>query len=99
MDAAVTRKVCQRDRARGILYQDEDQRLTIWVKTWSQVINDCKARLRFFEEKLNYTPDRDSSLEHLSSTYEKYLAELFAANGEEDGGEEGVSEGLVDDSG
>lgn len=78
LDKVVTRKVSQKDRARGILFQDEEQRITIWVKTWSQVINECKARLRFFAEKLNYTPDRDRSLEHLQTTYHKYLAELFA---------------------
>ena len=84
--SVVTRKVTQKDRAHGILYQDEGQRVTIWVKTWSQVINDCKTRLRFFEEKLNYTPDRDSSLKHLETTYDKYLADLFAAKtGIEDG--------------
>ena len=80
LDEVVARKVSQKDRPNGILFQDEEQRITIWVKTWSQVINDCRARLRFFEEKLNYTPDRDSSLEHLNSTYHKYLADLFAAN-------------------
>ena len=82
MDRVVARKVSQKDRAHGIIFQDEEQRITIWVKTWSQVINDCKARLRFFEEKLNYTPDRDSSLEHLNSTYQKYLADLFTAKSE-----------------
>lgn len=79
IDQVVARKVAQRDRARGILFQDEEQRITIWVKTWSQIINECKARLRFFAEKLNYTPDRDSSLAHLRTTYHKYLADLFAA--------------------
>jgi hypothetical protein len=72
-------KAKSKDRARGILFQDEEQRITIWVKTWSQIVNDCKARLRFFAEKLNYTPDRDSSLSHLKTTYHKYLADLFAA--------------------
>ena len=93
MDGVVARKVSQKDRARGILFQDDEQRITIWVKTWSQVINDCKARLRFFEEKLNYTPDRDSSLEHLNSTYQKYLANLFAVDSESDDAEDKVSEG------
>ena len=92
MDQVVARKVSQKDRANGILFQDEEQRITIWVKTWSQVINDCRARLRFFEEKLNYTPDRDSSLEHLSSTYQKYLADLFTAKAETDDVEEHASE-------
>ena len=79
MDEVVAREVSQKDRAHGILFQGGEQRITIWVKTWSQVINDCKARLRFFEEKLSYTPDRDSSLEHLNNTYQKYLADLFTA--------------------
>jgi hypothetical protein len=77
MDQVVARNVSQRDRARGILFQDEEQRITIWVKTWSQIVNECRARLRFFAEKLNYTPDRDSSLAHLKTTYNKYLADLF----------------------
>jgi hypothetical protein len=78
MDQNVARKVNQKDRPRGILFQDDEQRITIWVKTWSQVINDCKSRLRFFAEKLKYAPDRDSSLQHLKTTYHKYLADLFA---------------------
>ncbi len=82
MDDVVRRKISQRDRARGILFQDEEQRITIWVKTWSQIINECRARLRFFAEKLNYAPDRDSSLAHLKTTYHKYLADLFIAKAE-----------------
>jgi hypothetical protein len=78
MDQVMSRKVSQKDRARGILFQDEEQRITVWVKTWSQIVNDCHSRLRFFADKLNYTPDRDSSLAHLKTTYHKYLANLFA---------------------
>jgi hypothetical protein len=78
MDQVASRKVSQKDRARGILFQDDEQRITIWVKTWSQIVSECRSRLRFFAEKLNYTPDRDSSLAHLKTTYHKYLADLFA---------------------
>jgi len=83
IDQNVARKVNQKDRPRGILFQDDEQRITIWVKTWSQIINDCKSRLRFFAEKLKYAPDRDSSLQHLKTTYHKYLADLFAPKVEE----------------
>jgi integrase len=82
VDHAVARMVSQKDRARGILFQADDQKVTIWVKTWSQVINECKARLRFFAEKLHYTPDRDASLAHLKKTYHKYLADLFEVKAE-----------------
>lgn len=84
IDQITKRKVQQKDRARGILYQDDNQRVTIWIKTWSQVISDCKARLQFFAEKLNYTPDRDASLAHLKSTYDKYLADLFVIKNDQD---------------
>jgi hypothetical protein len=84
MDSVVRRKVNQRDRARGILFQDDEQRITIWVKTWSQIVNDCKSRLQFFAEKLSYAPDRDSSLAHLKTTYHKYLADLFAVRDQPD---------------
>ncbi|TCP77406.1 histidine kinase/DNA gyrase B/HSP90-like ATPase [Rhizobium sp. PP-CC-2G-626] len=78
IDTFTRKEVNQRDRPRGMLHQSDDPSITIWVKTWSQIISDCRARLRFFSEKLNYSPDRDSSLEHLRSTYDKYLADLFA---------------------
>lgn len=84
IDKVVEREVSQKDRAHGILFEDKDQQITIWVKTWSQVISDCKARLQFFEEKLNYTPDRDSSLKHLKSTYQKYIANLFTEKSQTD---------------
>jgi len=88
IDSIVSRKIAQKDRPRGILYQSEanaSPQITIWVKTWSQLINECRARLRFFAEKLNYTPDRDSSLSHLKGTYQKYLVDLFVQDeGEND---------------
>ena len=58
----------------------------------SQIINDCKARLRFFAERLNYTPDRDSSLAHLKTTYHKYLADLFTAQAEAAEGQKPLAE-------
>lgn len=72
-----------------MLYQDDEQNITIWVKSWSQVIDACKRRLQFFQDKLNYQPDRDSSLAHLRKTYAKYLAELFTSDGDKAEGGDG----------
>lgn len=82
MDDHARRKVSERDRPKGMLHQSDDPSITIWVKTWSQIISDCRARLRFFSEKLNYAPDRDASVAHLKATYDKYLADLFTAEAE-----------------
>jgi hypothetical protein len=84
LDDFAALEINQRDRPRSMIHQSDDPSITIWVKTWSQVINDCRSRLQFFSEKLAYTPDRDASLAHLRSTYSKYLSELFVGHGSEE---------------
>ena len=76
----IRRRASQRDRAKGILYQSDDAPIiTIWVKTWAEIVEDAQARMRYFQERLGYTPDRDASLEHLRNTYSKHVGELIAA--------------------
>lgn len=77
LDDFVIAETNQANRPRGIAMQLDNPSITIWVKTWSQVINDCKSRLQFFSEKLNYVPDRDASLEYLNNTYPKYVPKLL----------------------
>jgi hypothetical protein len=81
VDANVQRKTKQKDRPVGMLHQDDGQRITIWVKTWGQIINDARARLQFMADKLAIVPDRDQSLAYLKATYPKYLSELFSDQG------------------
>ena len=83
LDSYADRKANQLNMPRGMTFQSADPSITIWVKTWSQLINECRSRLKFFAEKLNYAPDRDSSMEHLKTTYSKYLADLFAIGEEQ----------------
>ena len=85
MDTVARREASQANRPRGLVYDDDQLRISIWVKTWGQLVNECKSRMQFVEEKLNYNPDRDSSLAHLNRTYQKYLPDLFAAKIEKDG--------------
>lgn len=46
---------------------------SIWVKTWAQVIEENRARLQFFQERLEYEADKGASLEHLKERYAKFL--------------------------
>jgi hypothetical protein len=78
---AIRRRASQRDRAKGILYQSDDAPIiTIWVKCWAEIVEDAQARMRFFQDRLGYTPDRDASLDHLRVTYNKHVGELLAAH-------------------
>lgn len=54
----------------GILYQTDE--ITIWVKTWAQVIQECKHRLDFVRQQLNITLDSSSGLGYLRGKYSEY---------------------------
>lgn len=73
VDEFVEHEVRSANLPRGVLYQAEDRALTIWVKTWSQVLEENKARLQFFQEKLEYQVDQGSALKHLRERYEEFL--------------------------
>jgi hypothetical protein len=65
-------EVSSSDRPYGMLHRKDG--LQIWVRTWSEILNDCRTRLQLFEKELNYNADRDESLAYLQKTYAKILA-------------------------
>ena len=67
----VKKEVSQTNRAYGIAYQNDN--ITVWVKPWSQVIEDCLSRLAFYEKELQYKANDSSALEYLTKVHEKHL--------------------------
>lgn len=57
--------------ATGLIAEKDNQK--IFVKTWSQVLEDNRERLQFFQERLEYQADRGASLAHLKEHYEAFL--------------------------
>lgn len=47
--------------------------VSIYVKTWGQVLDENRARLQFFQERLEYQADKEASLKHLQIRYDKFL--------------------------
>jgi hypothetical protein len=46
----VGERITQQGRPSGVLIQKDTH--VVWVKTWSQLIRECEARLHFIAEKL-----------------------------------------------
>ena len=55
----------------GLIHRKD--RVSIFVKTWAQVIDDNRARLQFFQEHLEYQADKGASLKHLQEHYARFL--------------------------
>ena len=52
---------------RGILHSARG--ITIWVKTWGELINECKHRLEFIRQQLDINIDSSDGLEFLRKNY------------------------------
>lgn len=55
----------------GLIYRSTNQR--IWIKTWSEVLEENRGRLQFFREKLDHQADKQSSVDFLRQKYAAYL--------------------------
>lgn len=77
-DDLVKAKANQANRPAGLVIDNQELRLRVWVKTWGQVLEENRARLQFMQERLGYQPDYEDALQKLKLRY----AELFAQLGE-----------------
>lgn len=58
----------------GILYNADN--ITITVKTWSQIIQECKHRLNFMRKELNLNISATEGLKYIKENYSKYTEGL-----------------------
>ncbi|MFE3229993.1 ATP-binding protein [Nocardia sp. NPDC059228] len=54
-------------------YIQRTNRFGVQVRTWAEVINDARHRLKFVEGSLNYQVTHDTGVEYLRETHAKYL--------------------------
>jgi len=81
LDAYALRKTTQDGRPKGVLHREtEKANVTIWVKTWSQIIRENKHRLEFVRDKLNYEIDRNDALQHLRENYSQFIKGVVVEN-------------------
>src|SRR5690242_5382801 len=78
MDKYAQLEAKQQNLPRGVVYQsksdaDRNYNMTVWAKSCAEVIEDCTSRLRFFQERLNYTASHSSGKQFLVDTYPKFI--------------------------
>ena len=73
MDAFAKSEANQRNRPKGMVSDNAEQNITVWAKTWAEVINDASARLSFVNEQLAYQADNDSAKAYLNKAHAKFI--------------------------
>ncbi|NSZ61010.1 hypothetical protein FY145_24570 [Agrobacterium tumefaciens] len=90
LDAFAKAETKQKNKPKGMVYQSDEGHIEIWVKPWSEIIADCKARMSFVQKHLNANVDTERSFKYLQTTYARYLGDLSVIS--EDESEMGDSE-------
>ncbi|WP_227631142.1 type I restriction enzyme HsdR N-terminal domain-containing protein [Klebsiella grimontii] len=72
------RELKQLNLPEGAIYQAEE--ITIWIKTWSQLIQENKHRLGFLRDQLNISYDREDGLQFLKKKYAEYTEGVVFEN-------------------
>ena len=73
LDDFALRKANQRDRPKGQTFDDSDLKITVWAKSWSEVINDARAKLDFLNKQLAYAANRESAKKYLEKAHAKFI--------------------------
>jgi hypothetical protein len=63
----------QKGRASGVAYEDADLNITVWAKTWAEILNDTEARHHFFKQRLGFEATHDSARGYLKETHADYI--------------------------
>jgi hypothetical protein len=62
------------DRSLGLFYTDRARPLRVWAKTWGQVVEEAKHRLRFLQQGLDdYALSPERGLEYLTEHHRDHL--------------------------
>lgn len=68
LGSTVTRDANQPGRPPGQI-AGWDSNIRIWAKTWSQLIGDCEARLRYFREALEYDASKEHAADYINRAH------------------------------
>jgi len=72
--------------ATGLIHKNAN--VSIYVKTWAQVLDDNRARMQFFQEHLEHKVDKGEALKHLQERYARYLEGVLDAGDSQVGADE-----------
>ena len=76
IDDHAQRKARQRDKPRGLVFDDAELNIEVWAFDWTEIITNARARLQFINQSLDYAADRESAKEYLLKTHAKFIPEL-----------------------
>jgi hypothetical protein len=93
MDEHAKRKANQKDRRRGLVFDDGELNIQVWAFDWTEIIANARARLQFINQSLRYEASRETSRAYLEKVHAKFIPTIDSTEPILDGqGSEGGAE-------
>ncbi|NJP35927.1 type I restriction enzyme HsdR N-terminal domain-containing protein, partial [Micromonospora thermarum] len=75
MDKVARIDANQRERKPGCVWDFTEGAITVrvWLRTWSEIIEECRDRLQYFREHLDHDPNLGHALEYLSANHSRVM--------------------------
>ena len=64
----------------GLIHKSAN--VSIYIRTWAQVLDDNRARMQFFQERLEFQVDKGDALKHLQKRHASYLEGVLDSDDE-----------------
>jgi hypothetical protein len=81
LDRFVKLDARQKGRPEGVVAQPGEEipgaQVTVWVRTWSEIITDSRRRLAFFKDRLTYDPSVQDAIDYLRREHGDVLPAAF----------------------
>ncbi|MBD7951225.1 ATP-binding protein [Oerskovia rustica] len=82
IDSFVEGRRTQQNMPKGAIQHTKE--CTIWVKLWSEILQDANHRHKFVEENLNWQASNDRSVERMREKYSAMLPDVPLSDAERD---------------
>lgn len=77
MDEYARQKTRQAGRPVGLLHQSDDPNITIWAKTWNQVLDDANGRMQFYRDQLDLMVTHEEGVQYLQRVHAAHLPDVL----------------------
>lgn len=76
LDDFAKKKAKQRGKPVGMTYDDDELNITVWARSWSDIINDARAKLAFINSSLSYEANSESAKNYLKIAHAKFIPNI-----------------------
>ncbi|WP_406832496.1 ATP-binding protein [Pedococcus sp. KACC 23699] len=74
----ISKLATKRNQPAGLIHDDPDMDLRIWIKHWGAVLEDRRQALHFAKSHLDLDPGKDEALQALRQKYPQFLPDSVA---------------------